>query len=213
MNENHDNRMLTMRTVIILSFVVLLISILPNNDTSVKSSTNDITNHNNNQEVQLDTIEIQESVPLANQPTYQHFQSIIKETESYVELTDNEIYSIAQIVYLEGRGESKECQQAIISVIVNRIKYENKTAEEVIFADNQFSTASYIEKGDPDDDIIALVKDVAENGPTIPNYVTYFRANTFHEWKSDNGEVVPYINIDNTYFSFDIKIFEQLSTI
>ena len=41
--------------------------------------------------------------------------------EDYISLSQDEIDLISKIVYLEGRGETYECQQGIVSVIINNI--------------------------------------------------------------------------------------------
>ena len=43
----------------------------------------------------------------------------------------------------------------------------------------------------------ALVDEVIWNGPTLPSWVQYFRANYHHNWSSD---YVPYCVYGNTYF-------------
>lgn len=127
----------------------------------------------------------------------------------YISLSENDMYMIAQILYLEARGESVECQEAVVSVIVNRMTNNNMSAEEVIFEDNQFTTADFIEKGKPSDEMIQLVENIATEGPTIPSYVTYFRAGHFHEWDNEYGQVMRYDKLDNTYFSYDVKLKEE----
>lgn len=129
--------------------------------------------------------------------------------EPYLELTEDEIYLISQILYLEGRGESIECQEAIISAIINRMTNHNLTVNEVIFAKNQFSTSDNIDSAHPSYEMLELVRSVVENGPTIPEYITYFRAGHYHEWDTSYGEVVPWDKLDNTYFSYDVKLKEK----
>ena len=129
--------------------------------------------------------------------------------EDYISLSQDEIDLISKIVYLEGRGESYECQQAIVSVIINRMTTENKNAHEVIFAENQFTTAECVDEGEVTEDIQSIVIDIAANGPTIPVCVTYFRANKYHHWNTKYGTVLPYDKIDHTYFSYDKKLYDE----
>ena len=74
----------------------------------------------------------------------------IKETtepdkkENYIELTDDEIYELATLVYLEAGAESYECQKAVASVVINRMTTQNKSLHSVIYAKNQFSPAYLI---------------------------------------------------------------------
>ena len=129
--------------------------------------------------------------------------------EDYISLSQDEIDLISKIVYLEGRGETYECQQGIVSVIINRMTTENKNAHEVIFAENQFTTAKFVDKGEVTEDIQSIVIDIASNGPTIPIWVTYFRAKKYHQWDNEYGTVIPYDKIDNTYFSYDKKLYDE----
>lgn len=129
--------------------------------------------------------------------------------EDYISLSQDEIELISKILYLEGRGESYECQQAIVSVIINRMTTENKDAHEIIFAENQFTTSQFVEKGKVTEEIKSIVIDIAANGPTIPNWVTYFRAKKYHQWDNKYGTVIPYDKIDNTYFSYDKKLYDE----
>lgn len=129
--------------------------------------------------------------------------------EDYISLSQDEVDLISKIVYLEGRGETYECQQAIVSVIINRMTTENKNAHEVIFAENQFTTAKFVDKGEVTEDIQSIVIDIAANGPTIPVWVTYFRAKKYHQWDNEYGTVIPYDKIDHTYFSYDKKLYDE----
>ena len=129
--------------------------------------------------------------------------------EDYISLSQDEIDLISKIVYLEGRGETYEWQQAIVSVIINRMTTENKNAHEVIFAENQFTTAKFVDKGEVTEDIQSIVIDIAANGPTIPVWVTYFRAKKYHQWDNEYGTVIPYDKIDHTYFSYDKKLYDE----
>ena len=129
--------------------------------------------------------------------------------EDYISLSQDEIDLISKIVYLEGRGETYECQQAIVSVIINRMTTENKNAHEVIFAENQFTTAKFVDKGEVTEDIQSIVIDIATNGPTIPVWITYFRAKKYHQWDNEYGKVIPYEKIDHTYFSYEKKLYDE----
>lgn len=125
--------------------------------------------------------------------------------DPYIDVSESDIELIAKILYLEGRGESIECQKAIVSVIVNRMKQDNLSASEVIFAPNQFSTACNVDSAELDDEMIKIVKEIVMNGPVVPEYVTYFRANKYHSWNS----VSDYAQIDNTYFSYETKLLDE----
>lgn len=117
-----------------------------------------------------------------------------------VSLTDDEIRTLATLVYLEGGIESYECQKAICSVVINRMNYFNQTLNEVIYAPNQFSPADMIIYSTPSESTMQATLDVLTNGITIPPYVLYFRANYYFDW------CTPYMSLDHTYFSYAEKV-------
>ena len=117
-----------------------------------------------------------------------------------VSLTDDEIRTLATLVYLEGGIESYECQKAICSVVINRMNYFNQTLNEVIYAPNQFSPADMIIYSTPSESTMQATLDVLTNGITIPPYVLYFRANYYFDW------CTPYMSLDHTYFSYVEKV-------
>lgn len=119
-------------------------------------------------------------------------------------LTDDEIWMLATLVYLEGGVESIECQEAIASVVINRMLTEDKSMSEVIYAPGQFSVAYLVDSSMPDDVALGAVMSVVVNGTTVPKCVTYFRAGHYHEWNS--SRIIPFCQIDNTYFSYDNQI-------
>lgn len=106
---------------------------------------------------------------------------------------------IAKLLYHEARGESVECQRAVVSVIFNRLKtgYWGDTFYKVIYAKNQFEPVArgLINGTKPSQAQYDAVDYVIKNGVTVPENVIYFRANYFFDWATD------YISIDNTYFS------------
>lgn len=155
---------------------------------------------------EMTTEEIEEILPEPTEPqteilTEPPHENTSPEPEWYIYLSYNEMYALATLVYLEGRGESIECQQAIASVVINRYttspdKYKN--IFDVIYEPEQFSPAGLICETQPTQTQLDAVYAVARYGPNIPEYVTYFRANYFHEW----GDQVPYVCMGSTYFSY-----------
>lgn len=125
---------------------------------------------------------------------------------TYFELTYDEIDMLARLVYLEAGGESYECMKGVASVVLNRMTSTGMSLHDVIYEPNQFSTACYIESTCYTDTVYSAVMDVVENGPSLPTYVTFFRAGYYHDF--GNNIVVPYTCIDNTYFSADIRLME-----
>lgn len=114
-------------------------------------------------------------------------------------LTEEERELLARLVYQEGNIESLECQIAIASVVINRVNagiFGGDNIYDVIYAKGQFSTAYMLDETVPNDINYEAVDYVIQNGPSIPYYVCFFRANYYFK------EYTPYCNIDHTYFSY-----------
>lgn len=148
-------------------------------------------------QVQVDTVQEEPVIPVV--------EYVEPEPEPYMEMGESDVYELATLVYLESGTESFECQKAIASVVIHRMQNDNLTLQEVIYAKNQFSPAYLIAESHPSDSTLAAVKDVLQNGPTIPNYVTFFRADYYHNWSE---LIIPYCVIDHTYFSADVRLMD-----
>lgn len=126
------------------------------------------------------------------------------EESVYIKLTEEERRIFATLIRLEAGGESYECQLAVGSVVLNRMRVTGKSLTEVVFQKSQFSPARLInvknENGEykykPYQKNWNAVDELCKNGPTLPYYVMFFRANRHHSWG------IPYCQIDNTYFSY-----------
>lgn len=122
--------------------------------------------------------------------------------ESVLTVTPAERELLAKLVYCEARGESTECQRAVVSVVFNRLASGKwgKTLEQVIFYPNAFTpaTSGVIENAEPNEINYAAVDYVLKNGSALPEYVRYFRADRHHTWDGYEGYTV----IDNTYFGY-----------
>lgn len=72
----------------------------------------------------------------------------IEEPSRYsgIELTDDDLETLARLVWLEARGEPFDGQRAVVEVVLNRILSPSfpDTVEEVVYQRNQFSPAAYI---------------------------------------------------------------------
>ena len=123
---------------------------------------------------------------------------VTQKTQAKLNVDDREL--LARLLYCEGRGESIDCQRAIVSVIVNRLNsgYWGNTYSSVVYAKGQFSPVSSgaINNVKPSQTQYEVVDYVLEDGITIPSWVMYFRASYHFNWKG----YTPYCNIDNTYF-------------
>lgn len=129
----------------------------------------------------------------------------VVEPEPYLEMTEDDVYELATLVYLESGTESYECQKAIASVVIHRMQNDDLTLQEVIYAKNQFSPAYLIAQSEPSESTLQAVREVLQDGPTIPNYVTFFRADYYHDWSE---LIIPYCTIDHTYFSADVRLMD-----
>ena len=107
---------------------------------------------------------------------------------------------LARLVYREANTESIECQQAIVSVVINRWQSGlwGDTLEEVVYAPNQFSPANLLYCTTPTETSYEAVDYVIENGVTIHEYVMYFRSKYHFNW---NGYEA-YDKIDQTCFGY-----------
>lgn len=121
-------------------------------------------------------------------------------------LTPDEINELATLIYLEGGSESRYTKECIASVVLNRMYVYDQTLEEVIYAPNQFEPAELIDQYKPTEECIDIVIELLDSRCTVPVQVLYFRAGEYHDW-SDN--VVPFVKLDNTYFSYDKAVMDQ----
>lgn len=112
------------------------------------------------------------------------------------DLTENEKWLIAKVVWVESRGESREGQQAVAEVILNRLASPDfpDNLSEVIYAENQFKSAKFLGTAQP----YQMQYEAVENallGPYIlPEDVFYFAttAKTSKVWGKIGGHVFCY---------------------
>lgn len=138
---------------------------------------------------------------IASQTTYEHM--ILDHDNNFRQISDAEFMLICKCVQTEAGGESNECQEAVATVILNRWLNPEKypdTIAEVIYQDHQFAVNESILK--PDVGVRVAVHNAIVYYNTynmcIPYQTYYFRAGHYHR---DLG--IPYMVIDNTYFSVD----------
>lgn len=127
-------------------------------------------------------------------------ENIATENNKVYNVSETDREMLAKLLYCEGRGESIECQRAIISVVFNRLdsgKWGN-SLHSVVYATGQFEPVSsgLLKKAKPSQTQYDAVDYIIENGVTIPSWVLFFRASYHFNWKG----YTPYCNIDNTYF-------------
>ena len=145
---------------------------------------------------------LQEELDMEGISEDQYNHSILTLYGDRVYITDEEIALMERCVMSEAGGCSCECQEAVATVILNRWQNPDKypdTISGVINEEGQFSTH---DNGKPTVSVRVAVHNAIIFYNTyqmqIPYQVYWFRADNYHE---DLG--MPYISIDNTYFSID----------
>ena len=112
------------------------------------------------------------------------------------ELTENEKWFIAKVVWVEARGESREGQQAVAEVILNRLASEKfpNTLNGVIYAANQFNSAKFLDKAKPYQMQYEAVENALLGPYVLPEDVYYFAttAKTSKVWGKIGGHVFCY---------------------
>lgn len=176
---------------------------------SVESSGNNVVTSPEFESTELETETTQE--PSTEAETKIADIDEVGSAQCYISLTEEEQYQLATLIWLEGRGEPIEGQKAIASVVINRYTTKQYTGKDyssildVIHEESQFSPAHLIDDFEPTQLQIDVVTDIMTNGPSIPEYVTFFRAYHYHDW--DNQ--MKYDLIGETYFSYDLRLFEK----
>lgn len=127
--------------------------------------------------------------------------------DAYVFLTWSEIRLLASLIDVEAGTESYDCKKAIVSVVFNRMHLTDDSLISTLYADNQFASVDDIRNHTPSEESIQAVTDVLSHGIILPEYVTFFKTNDYHQW----GDQMPYIQLGNTYFSYSESLKTQLS--
>lgn len=118
-------------------------------------------------------------------------------------LTEDEVYTLATLVFLEASTESYFTKKCVASVVLNRMYTSGQSLEDVIYATNQFEPAEYIPYYEPTDECVEAVYAVLSERASVPVWVQYFRTDYYHDW---SDQIEPFIQVDNTYFSYDTEI-------
>lgn len=106
-----------------------------------------------------------------------------------LKISEEDIYTLACLVYHEARGEPFEGQVAVIEVVLNRMlsPYFPDTVEEVVFHKYgdvwQFSPAPYLWTAEPDTTQYAAVHTAIYNPESIlPVETVYFSRSAYNEY-------------------------------
>lgn len=113
-----------------------------------------------------------------------------------VTLTEEEKYLMAQIIWLESRGESFEGQQAIAEIILNRLVSDKfpDTVRGVIFAEGQFSTTKFLDTAKPGEIQYKAIECAMTEYSVLPIDVYFFgrQARTSKVWGKIGGHIFCY---------------------
>lgn len=125
-----------------------------------------------------------------------------QEVQPCYTITAEERELMARLVHCEASNQSQECRIAVASVIFNRLdsgKWGNSITD-VINYPCAFTPVLYdqLYVWDIDECDYEAVDYVVMNGPTVPTYVRYFRANYDHKWDG----YANYCVYEDTYFGY-----------
>lgn len=113
-----------------------------------------------------------------------------------VQLTREEEYLLACIIWLEARGESFEGQQAIAEIVLNRLVADGfpNTINDVIFAENQFSTTAFLDDAEPGEIQYKAINSALTGTSVLPIDVYYFGRRPFNDkiWGTIGGHTFCY---------------------
>lgn len=133
--------------------------------------------------------------------TEEEVEEIIEEIAQEVHnfnLNAEEKDLLARLIKLEAGDQSWECQCAVGSVVLNRLKQEyggKKTLHGIVYARGQFSTAYRIKRTKATQTQKNVVEYLLVNGVTLPEDVIYFHYKRYGKWGT------PYCHIGTEYFS------------
>lgn len=113
-----------------------------------------------------------------------------------IELTEAEKWFIAKVVWVEARGESREGQQAVAEVILNRLVSDKfpDTLQGVVYAYDQFRSAKFLDTAKPYQMQYEAVENALLGPYVLPDDVFYFAtaAKTSKVWGQIGGHVFCY---------------------
>lgn len=113
-----------------------------------------------------------------------------------VNLTDDEKYLMAKIIWLEARGESFQGQQAIAEIILNRLVSDRfpNTIRDVIYAEGQFSTTKFLDTAKPGEIQYKAIECALNRHSVLPMDVYFFGRGprTSKVWGKIGGHIFCY---------------------
>jgi len=144
----------------------------------------------------------EETEILASEANFGTYGDIVeKKHPVLVECTDEELEELARLAFLEAGSDwiSDDCIRAVVEVVFNQLNYGawGNSLHEVIYSAGNYEPAYNIPYTEPTERCREIVRDVYENGISLPSRVMFFRAWHYHEWAG----AVPEFEIDGVYFS------------
>lgn len=130
--------------------------------------------------------------------------TVIIPASKYEGITDEEYRMLVLAVYLESGNQSYSCKEAVASVIMNRVYYNDTndfpdTIMGVLTQKNQF-TIDLSRTDTPDGDCYRAVDSVLSNGSVLPYNVLFFYADYCNSSWLLSRQV--YCKIGNVYFAY-----------
>lgn len=130
--------------------------------------------------------------------------TVLIPTSKYDGITDEEYRMLVLAVYLESGNQSYSCKEAVASVIMNRVYYNDTndfpdTVIGVLTQKNQF-TIDLSRTDTPDGDCYRAVDSVLSNGSVLPYNVLFFYADYCNNSWLLSRQV--YCKIGNIYFAY-----------
>ncbi len=144
----------------------------------------------------------EESEILASEANFGTYGDIVEKRHPVlVECTEDELEELARLAFLEAGSDwiSDDCIRAVVEVVFNQLNYGQwgRTLHEVIYSPGNYEPAYAIPYTESTERCRAIVKDVYENGISLPSRVMFFRAWHYHQWVG----AVPEFEIDGVFFS------------
>lgn len=144
----------------------------------------------------------EETEILASEANFGTYGDIVEKRHPVlVECSEEELEELARLAFLEAGSDwiSDDCIRAVVEVVFNQLNYGQwgNTLHEVIYSPGNYEPAYNIPYTEPTERCREIVKDVYENGISLPSRVMFFRAYYYHQWVG----AVPEFEIDGVYFS------------
>ncbi len=111
-------------------------------------------------------------------PIRYYEEELDRTTSNYptVRLDKEDTELLARVIWVEAQGESKEGQQAVAEVVLNRLVSDSfpDTVHGVIYAENQFRSVPYLEDAEPSQAQYEAIDYALYGTPVLPQEVFYF---------------------------------------